>query len=90
MKLLSIDRARGGSAGLRDIARFSVQMNDDLRLVGLRLVENASGRRLVYAPSAGGSRCITFSTELAKALTVLASESFNNMDRQVNERNNAA
>ncbi|REF89609.1 hypothetical protein DES32_0836 [Methylovirgula ligni] len=91
MKLLSIERARGGSAGVRDIAKFSVQITDDLRLVGVRLVETDSGRRLVYAPSAGGSRCATFSTELAKALTALASESLNNlMDRQVNAYSNAS
>lgn len=91
MKILSIERARTWGERVRDIAKFSVQINDDLRLRGLRLVEDPSGRRLVYAQSAGGSRCATFSAELAKKLTALASESFDKMvDRQVDEHRTAA
>lgn len=91
MKILSIEPTRGGDGRLRDLARFSVQINDDLRLVALRLVEDLSGRRLVYSQSAGGSRCATFSPELAKALTSLASEAFDLMEgRQAHDHCHAA
>ncbi len=91
LKLLSIERAHAGTGRLRDLAKFNVQINDDLRLVGVRLVEDPSGRRFVYAQSAGGSRCVTFSTRLAEALTGLASEAFNNLeDRKSDDRQHAA
>lgn len=91
MKILSIERARPNHGCIKDLAKFSVEINEDLRLANMRLVENPSGRRLVYAQSAGGSRCATFSAELAKTLTALASEFFDKMvDRQVDEHRTAA
>jgi hypothetical protein len=40
MKLLSLQRSLyPGNGRRRELAKFSIQINDDLRLIGLRLVE---------------------------------------------------
>jgi hypothetical protein len=71
MNLLpAVLRGRGGQ--FRDVATFDVQMNDGLRLCGLRLVEAPGGRRLVYAPAKGGRRFATFSADYAREISAAA------------------
>lgn len=62
--------------GGRTLARFDVQLNDDVRLYGLRLVKMSNGRRLSYAAEARGQRTATFAPELADTITKAASAAY--------------
>ena len=53
----------------RTIARFDIQLTPDCRIYGLRLIEAENGRRLTYAPSAGGIRLATFAPAMADKIT---------------------
>ncbi|MBB2832406.1 UNVERIFIED_ORG: hypothetical protein GGD51_002535 [Rhizobium esperanzae] len=66
-----------GETSQRDCVAFvDVELNDDVRLYGLRLVRQADGRHLLYAPQAGHRRTATFSKPLAEQLTALALDAF--------------
>ncbi|RFB95304.1 hypothetical protein B5K11_10195 [Rhizobium leguminosarum bv. trifolii] len=66
-----------GETGQRDCVAFvDVELNDDVRLYGLRLVRQPDGRHLLYAPQAGHRRTATFSKSLAEQLTALAVEAY--------------
>ena len=54
------------------LAAFDVELNDHIRLYGLRLLRMRDGKHLVYAPNAGRRRSATFSTPMAERLTNLA------------------
>ncbi|MBY5614214.1 hypothetical protein [Rhizobium leguminosarum] len=64
-----------GETGQRDCVAFvDVELNEDVRLYGLRLVRQPDGAHLIYAPTCGQRRAATFSTPMAKQLTELAVE----------------
>ncbi|MDR9782292.1 hypothetical protein [Rhizobium redzepovicii] len=73
MKILYTHPTR--ETGQRDCVAFvDVQLNDDVRLYGLRLVRQPDGNHMIYAPQCGQRRAATFSTPMAKQLTELAME----------------
>ena len=51
-----------------------VELNEHIRLYGLRVVRQEDGRHLLYAPQAGQRRTATFSKPMAERLTALAVE----------------
>ncbi|WP_442217178.1 hypothetical protein [Rhizobium sp. 2YAF20] len=63
-----------GSGHVRAIANFDLQLTDEVRLYGLRLMQAADGNRFVYAPQAGSRRSATFARPLAEQITAMASE----------------
>ncbi|MET4278715.1 MULTISPECIES: hypothetical protein [unclassified Bradyrhizobium] len=68
-----------GGGGMREIARFDLQLSDEVRLYGLRLMQTREGRRLTYAPSSGGRRFATFAPALVDTITAAAISAFNDM-----------
>lgn len=75
-KLQIIDfEPSGGFAGdsARVLARFSVQVTDDIRLCNLKLVDTPKGRRTFFPGVSGGGRSVTTSTTLSRQITAAAS-----------------
>lgn len=73
MKILYCHPTR--ETGKRDCVAFvDVELNEHIRLYGLRLVRQPDGNHMLYAPQAGQRRSATFSTTLAKRMTDLAME----------------
>jgi len=58
------------------IAFVDMQLNDDVRLYGLRLLRQADGTYFVYAPQAGHRRTASFSRPMAEEITRLAVEAY--------------
>jgi hypothetical protein len=80
LKILSIAPSfYGGSGSVREIARFDLQLSDDVKLYGLRLMETPEGRHLTYAPSSGGRRFATFAPSLVDDITASATSALNNV-----------
>ena len=66
-----------GENGQRDCVAFvDVELNDDVRLYGLRLVRQPDGRHRIYAPQAGHRRTATFSKHVSEQLTALALDAY--------------
>jgi hypothetical protein len=73
MKILYCHPTR--ETGKRDcIAFVDVELNEHIRLYGLRLVKQPDGNHMLYAPQAGQRRVATFSAPMAQRLTDLALE----------------
>lgn len=62
--------------GARCVATVDVELNDHLRLYGLRLLRMPDGKHFIYAPQSGQRRVATFSKPMAERLTRLALEAF--------------
>jgi hypothetical protein len=92
VKVLAIERVTSrGDMGSRQIARFTLELNDDVRLFGLQLLEMPSGRQIISAPRLYGGRAATFSRDLAEAITKLANNELNQMEAtRPNEQQYAA
>lgn len=60
MEILAIRPHQGGGT----LAHFDLALGDHIKMFNLKLVQGRSGLR-VYAPSAFGSNCATFSPQLA-------------------------
>lgn len=59
------------------IASVDFELNDHVRIYGLRLMKKADGRHFIFAPQAAGSRRVaTFSDALSARLTALALEAY--------------
>ncbi|WP_337267117.1 hypothetical protein [Oryzifoliimicrobium ureilyticus] len=56
------------------VAFVDVELNEHIRLYGLRLVRQPDGNHFLFAPQAGHRRSATFSKPLAERLTALALE----------------
>jgi hypothetical protein len=69
----------GGAGGVREIARFDLQLSEDVKLYGLRLMQTPDGRHLTYAPSSGGRRFATFAPAFVGDITAAAISELNNM-----------
>lgn len=74
MQILDIKPvANSGGGAVKLLATFDLQLTDEIRMHGLRLMEAPGGRRLVYAPNGnGGRRLATFSPALAATITEAA------------------
>jgi hypothetical protein len=70
LQILSIRPEPPGCGNV--VARFDIELNDDLRLFGLRLSERTAGGHAVYAPNAMGHRCATFSYALVDQIASAA------------------
>jgi hypothetical protein len=76
MQILSIEPVADRGGTTTTLALFDLELTDEVRIYGLRLVENR-GRRLTYSPNAnGGRRAATFAPALAARITALAIEKF--------------
>jgi hypothetical protein len=73
MKVLYCHPTR--ETGSKDCVAFvDVELNEHVRLYGLRLVRQPDGVHFLFAPQAGHRRTATFSKPLAERLTALAVE----------------
>ncbi|MET3854433.1 hypothetical protein [Rhizobium sp. OAE497] len=63
--------------GSECIAAVDFELNEHIRIYGLRLMRKADGRHFIYAPQAAGSRKVaTFSEALSTRLTDLALDAY--------------
>lgn len=74
MRILDLQPVSGnGDRATRLVATFDLELDDSVRMFGLKLMETPDGRRLTYAPSAnGGRRTATFSPSMAAQITAAA------------------
>ncbi len=72
MRILDLQTIDEQSSGHRAIAVFDLQLSDECRLYGLRLLRMRDGRLLTFAPQSGSRRVATFATDLAAKITSLA------------------
>ena len=70
MRILSIRPAPPGSGST--LARFDLEMTEDLRIFNLRLTARSSGGHSVFAPNAMGARVATFSNRLVDQIASAA------------------
>lgn len=69
--------ADSGGGTMTLMATFDVQVADDVRVCGMRLLQAPDGRMLSYAPTAlGGRRLVTFAPETACAITKAATRQY--------------
>ena len=54
------------------IARFDLELSDQLRVFGARLIKKPNGFRAVYAPNSGGTRVVTFGPALVEEIATAA------------------
>lgn len=81
MQILKMEpERRRTSGGFETIAIFDVQLSDDVRLYGVRMVKKPDGGIITWAPSSGGRRFATFSTDLAIRLAKAATEFYEGHD----------
>lgn len=76
MEILNIVPVADSGGGMRTIANFDLQLSDEVRLYGVRLLEAPDGNRVVYAAQAGSRRAATFARSLAEKITAAASQSY--------------
>lgn len=72
MRVLFCHRVNEARDGQRCVATVDVELNEDVRLCGLRLLRMPDGKHFIYAPQAGQRRTATFSKPMAEKLTGLA------------------
>lgn len=72
MRLLYLHRTGETRAGNTCIATVDIEIDENVRLYGLRLMRMKDGKHLVFAPQAGQRRAATFSPAFAERLTDLA------------------
>ncbi|MBB4272772.1 hypothetical protein [Rhizobium mongolense] len=65
--------ARQGGGSVKIVATFDIELSNEVRLYGLRLLEATDGKRFAYAAQAGNRRSATFSRSLSEAITAAAS-----------------
>jgi hypothetical protein len=54
------------------LATIDLELNEHIRLYGLRLLKMEDGRHLVFSPQSGKRKTATFSPELSQEITELA------------------
>ncbi len=88
MRILDLQTIDEPSVGHRAIAVFDLQLTDECRLYGLRLLRMRDGRLLTFAPQSGSRRVATFANDLASQITKLATDEYEAMT--AHDRNQAA
>lgn len=73
MKILNLEPAADRGSGMRTLAYFDLELSEEVRLYGLRLLEAPDGNRVTYAAQSGSRRTATFARSLAEKITELAS-----------------
>ena len=72
MRLLFLHPVNDDRGGHTCLATIDVELNEHVRLYGLRLLQMRDGKKLVFAPQIGKRRSATFSVALAEKLTAMA------------------
>ena len=73
MKISNLEPAADRGSGMRTLAYFDLELSEEVRLYGLRLLEAPDGNRVTYAAQSGSRRSATFARSLAEKITKLAS-----------------
>ncbi len=69
--------ANSSGGAMKLVAEFDLQIAEDIRICGMRLLQAPDGRLLSYAPTAlGGRRSVTFAPETAAAITGAATRQY--------------
>lgn len=76
MQILSMKLIDEPALGHRAVASFDLQLTDDCRLYGLRLLRMRDGNILTFAPQSGPRRVATFASSLAERITQLALDEY--------------
>lgn len=76
MRILTMNLIDEPALGHRAIASFDLQLTDDCRLYGLRLLRMRDGKILTFAPQSGPRRVATFAAPLAERITKLATDEY--------------
>ncbi|WP_424981598.1 hypothetical protein [Maritalea sp. S77] len=63
------------------IATIDIELNEHVRLYGLRLLKMEDGRHLVFSPQSGKRRTATFSPELSQEITDMAIQRLDALER---------
>lgn len=74
MRILELKLIDEPGSGHRAIAAFDLQLTDEVRMYGLRLLRMRDGRLLTFAPQSGYRRVATFAAPLAARITQLATD----------------
>ncbi len=56
------------------VATVDIELNEHVKLYGMRLMRMADGKHILFAPQSGKRRTATFSPALAERLTAMAVE----------------
>jgi hypothetical protein len=90
-RIIRTERIHDTSRGrYKEVARFDVEVNNDLRLFDLRLFESNQGNFIVKAAPTWRGRSATFSPSLAREITAAASLALNNIEGTSLEHSSAA
>lgn len=76
MRVLYCRRPDSRRANDRCIATVDVELNDHVRLYGLRLLRMPDGKHFLFAPQSGQRRTATFSKPMSERITALALEAY--------------
>jgi hypothetical protein len=79
MRILHFQPIDEPSLGNHAIGMFDLELTEDCRLYGLRLLRMRDGRLLTFAPQSGSRRVATFATGLAAQITKLAIDEYGAM-----------
>lgn len=85
MHILSIRPEPPGAGSV--VARFDLELSDQLRMFGLRLIKKPDGHRAIYAPNSGGVRVVTFGAALVQEIANAAEAAIEGLSP--NDRNAA-
>ncbi len=69
MKIIDIWPMHEGS---NSIARFDLELSDQVRIFGLHLKRNECGHLRVFAPKSGGQHAASFRPEISEEITLAA------------------
>lgn len=86
MQILTMKLIDEPTHGHRAIAAFDLQLTDDCRLYGLRLLRMRDGNILTFAPQSGSRRVATFAAPLAERITKLATDEYGALTANDNHR----
>lgn len=79
MEVLSISPTpHDGRPGVREIAKFDLQVTPDVRLHGCKLRQTPDGKRFSYGPAARGNRAASFTHDFAVRVTQEAAHAYDN------------
>lgn len=86
MQILTMKTIDEPALGHRAIASFDLQLTDDCRLYGLRLLRMRDGNILTFAPQSGPRRVATFAASLAERITQLALDQYEALTADDNQQ----
>lgn len=66
MKIIDIWPAREGSSSL---AKFDLELTEQVRIFGLHLKRNDKGQLRIFAPKSGGQHAASFNPEISEEIT---------------------